>query len=96
MKSNIEGITEQNHLRFKNPIKRKRHPDEIKDRENYRRMKGIPVPNYTINKGILAENMATAAVEYPFALAENMAGRAEELHRGRLLKGTGDNYGNGG
>ena len=96
MKSNIEGITEQNHLRFKNPIKRKRHPDEIKDRENYRRMKGIPVPNYTINKGMLAENMATAAVEYPFTLAENMAGRAEELHRGRLLKGTGDNYGNGG
>ncbi|WP_412188468.1 hypothetical protein [Dialister invisus] len=96
MKSNIEGITEQNHLRFKNPIKRKRHPDEIKDRENYRRMKGIPVPNYTINKGTLAENMDTAAIEYPFALAENMAGRAEELHRGRLLKGTGDNYGNGG
>ena len=57
MKSNIEGITEQNHLRLKNPIKRKRHPDEIKDRENYRRMKGIPVPNYTINKGTLAENM---------------------------------------
>ena len=72
-------ITEQNHLRFKNPIKRKRHPDEIKDRENYRRMKGIPVPNYTINKGILAENMATAAVEYPFTLAENMVGRPEEL-----------------
>ena len=96
MKSNIEGITEQNHLRFKNPIKRKRHPDEIKDRENYRRMKGIPVPNYTINKGTLAENMDTAAIEYPFALAENMAGRAEELHRGRLLKGTGNNYGNGG
>ena len=96
MKSNIEGITEQNHLRLKNPIKRKRHPDEIKDRENYRRMKGIPVPNYTINKGTLAENMDTAAIEYPFALAENMAGRAEELHRGRLLKGTGDNYGNGG
>ena len=96
MKFNIEGITEQNHLRLKNPIKRKRHPDEIKDRENYRRMKGIPVPNYTINKGTLAENMATAAIEYPFALAENMAGRAEELHRGRLLKGTGDNYGNGG
>ena len=96
MKSNIEGITEQNHLRFKNPIKRKRHLDEIKDRENYRRMKGIPVPNYTINKGTLAENMDTAAIEYPFALAENMAGRAEELHRGRLLKGTGDNYGNGG
>ncbi|MFR0878235.1 MAG: hypothetical protein ACLSF8_09165 [Dialister invisus] len=59
-------------------------------------MKGIPVPNYTINKGTLAENMDTAAIEYPFALAENMAGRAEELHRGRLLKGTGDNYGNGG
>ena len=96
MKSNIEGITEQNHLRLKNPIKRKRHPDEIKDRENYRRMTGIPVPNYTINKGTLAENMDTAAIEYPFALAENMAGRAEELHRGRLLKGTGDNYGNGG
>lgn len=35
---------------------------------------GIPVPNYTINKGILAENMATAAVEYPFTLAENMGG----------------------
>ena len=96
MKSNIEGITEQNHLRLKNPIKRKRHPDEIKDRENYRRMKGISMPNYTINKGTLAENMDTAAIEYPFALAENMAGRAEELHRGRLLKGTGDNYGNGG
>lgn len=46
MKSNIEGITEQNH---------------------------------TINKGILAENMATAAVEYPFTLAENMVGRPEEL-----------------
>ena len=57
MKSNIEGITEQNHLRLKNPIKRKRHPDEIKDRENYRRMKGISMPNYTINKGTLAENM---------------------------------------
>ena len=54
------------------------------------------MPNYTINKGTLAENMATVAVEYPFTLAENMAGRAEELHRGRLLKGTGDNYGNGG
>ena len=79
MKSNIEGITEQNHLRLKNPIKRKRHPDEIKDRENYRRMKGIHVPNYTINKGMLAENMATAAVEYPFTLAENMVGRPEEL-----------------
>ena len=39
------------------------------------------MPNYTIDKG---------------TLAENMAGRAEELHRGRLLKGTGDNYGNGG
>lgn len=64
MKSNIEGITEQNHLRLKNPIKRKRHP---------------PVPNYTINKGMLAENMATAAVEYPFTLAENMVGRPEEL-----------------
>ena len=47
--------------------------------ENYRRMKGIPVPNYTINKGMLAENMATAAVEYPFTLAENMVGRPEEL-----------------
>ena len=96
MKSNTEGITEQNHLRLKNPIKRKRHPDEIKDRENYRRMKGISMPNYTINKGTLAENMATAAIEYPFVLVENMAGRAEELHRRRLLKGTGDNYGNGG
>lgn len=72
-------FTKQNHLRLKNPIKRKRHPDEIKDRENYRRMKGIPVPNYTINKGMLAENMATAAVEYPFTLAENMVGRPEEL-----------------
>ena len=50
------------------------------------------MPNYTINKGTLAENMDTAAIEYPFALAENMAGRAEELHRGRLLKGTGDKY----
>lgn len=96
MKSNIEGITEQNHLRLKNPIKRKRHPDEIKDRENYRYMKGISMPNYTIDKGTLAENMATAAIEYSFVLVENMAGRAEELHRGRLLKGTGDNYGNGG
>ena len=37
-------------------------------------MKGIPVPNYTINKGTLAENMATAAIEYPFALAETMGG----------------------
>ncbi|WP_302125981.1 hypothetical protein [Dialister invisus] len=54
------------------------------------------MPNYTIDKGTLAENMATAAIEYPFAPAENMAGRAEELHRRRLLKGTGDNYGNGG
>lgn len=79
MKSNIEGITEQNHLRLKNPIKRKRHPDEIKDRENYRHMKGISMPDYTINKGTLAENMATAAIEYPFALVENMAGRVEEL-----------------
>ena len=59
-------------------------------------MKRMPVSNYTINKGTLAENMATAAIEYPFALVENMAGRAEELHRRRLLKGTGDNYGNGG
>ena len=56
----------------------------------------MPVSNYTINKGTLAENMATAAIEYPFVLVENMAGRAEELHRRRLLKGTGDNYGNGG
>ena len=32
--------------------------------------------NYTINKGTLAENMATAAIEYPFALAENMGGNA--------------------
>ena len=31
------------------------------------------MPNYTINKGTLAENMATAAVEYPFALVENMS-----------------------
>ena len=79
MKSNIEGITEQNHLRLKIPIKRKRHPDEIKDRENYRRMKGIPVPNYTINNELLAENMATASFQYPFTLAENMVGRPEEL-----------------
>ena len=50
------------------------YPDEIKDWENYRRMKGIPMPNYTINKGTLAENMTTAAIEYPFALAENMGG----------------------
>ena len=92
MKSNIEGITEQNHLRLKNPIKRKRHPDEIKDRENYRRMKGISMPNYTINKGTLAENMDTAAIEYPFALAENMAGRAEELQRRKLVEGAGDKY----
>ena len=56
----------------------------------------MPVPNYTINKGTLAENMATAAIEYSFVLVENMAGRAEELHRGRLLKSIGDNYGNGG
>ena len=34
----------------------------------------MPVPNYTINKGTLAENMATAAIEYPFALAETMGG----------------------
>ena len=50
------------------------YPDEIKDWESYRRMKGISMPNYTINKGTLAENMATAAIEYPFALAENMGG----------------------
>ena len=50
------------------------YPDEIKDWENYRRMKGISMPNYTINKGTLAANMATAAIEYPFALAENMGG----------------------
>lgn len=50
------------------------YPDEIKDWENYRRMKGIPMPNYTINKGTLAENMATATIEYPFALAETMGG----------------------
>ena len=50
------------------------YPDEIKDWENYRRMKGISMPNYTINKGTLAENMATAAIEYPFALAETMGG----------------------
>ena len=50
------------------------YPGEIKDRESYRRMKGISMPNYTINKGTLAENMATAAIEYPFALAENMGG----------------------
>ena len=72
------------------------YPDEIKDWENYRCMKGISMPNYTINKGTLAENMATAAIEYSFVLVENMAGRAEELHRGRLLKSIGDNYGNGG
>ena len=72
------------------------YPCEIKDRENYMCMKGISMPNYTIDKGTLAENMDTAAIEYPFAPAENMAGRAEELHRRRLLKGTGDNYGNGG
>ena len=48
--------------------------DEIKDWENYRRMKGISMPNYTINKGTLAENMATAAIECPFALAETMGG----------------------
>ena len=50
------------------------YPDEIKDWENYRRMKGISMPNYTINKGTLAANMATAAIEYPFALAETMGG----------------------
>ena len=48
--------------------------DEIKDWENYRRMKGISMPNYTINKGTLAENMATAVIECPFALAETMGG----------------------
>ena len=50
------------------------------------------MPNYTINKGTLAENMATAAIEYPFALAENMAGRAEELQRRKLVEGAGDKY----
>ena len=49
------------------------------------------MPNYTINKGTLAENMATAAIEYPFALVENMAGRAEELQRGRLVEAQGIN-----
>ena len=33
------------------------YPGEIKDRESYRRMKGISMLNYTINKGTLAENM---------------------------------------
>ena len=50
------------------------------------------MPNYTINKGTLAENMATAAIEYPFALVENMAGRVEELQRERLVEGTRDKY----
>ena len=36
--------------------------------------------------------MATAAVEYPFTLAENMAGRPEELQWRRLVGGTGDKY----
>ena len=44
----------------------------------------------------LKTGKTTAAIEYSFVLVENMAGRAEELHRRRLLKGTGDNYGNGG
>lgn len=52
---------------------------KLKTGKTTRRMKGIPVLNYTINKGTLAENMATAAVEYPFTLAENMVGRPEEL-----------------
>ena len=76
--------------------------------------------NYTINKETFAENMATAAIEYPFCTGReygrkckygkstgtgtvkntgnipDMAGRAEELQWRRLLKGTGDNYGNGG
>ena len=48
--------------------------------------------NYTINKGTLAENMATAAIEYPFALVENMTGRVEELQRRRLVESTGDKF----
>ena len=55
-------------------------------------MKRMPVSNYTINKGTLAENMATAAIEYSFVLVENMAGRAEELQWRRLVEGTGDKY----
>ena len=55
-------------------------------------MKRMPVSNYTINKGTLAENMATAAIEYPFALVENMAGRVEELYRERLVEGTRDKF----
>lgn len=65
---------------------------KLKTGKTTRRMKGIPVPNYTINKGTLAENMATAAVEYPFTLAENMVGRPEELQWRRLVGGTGDKY----
>ena len=55
-------------------------------------MKRMPVSNYTINKGTLAENMATAAIEYPFALGENMTGRVEELQRRRLVESTRDKY----
>ena len=55
-------------------------------------MKGHPCQTYTINKGTLAENMATAAIEYPFALVENMAGRVEELYRERLVEGTRDKF----
>ena len=35
-------------------------------------MKGISMPNYTIDKGTLAENMATAAIEYSFVLVEDV------------------------
>ena len=65
---------------------------KLKTGKTTRRMKGIPVLNYTINKGTLAENMATAAVEYPFTLAENMVGRPEELQRRKLVEGARDKY----
>ena len=50
------------------------------------------MPNYTINKGTLAENMATAAIEYPFALAENMGGNVSTARVLAIgpLKNTGN------
>lgn len=54
---------------------------KLKTGKTTRRMKGIPVPNYTINKGTLAENMATAAVEYPFTLAENIVVKIQKMQK---------------
>lgn len=44
------------------------------------------MPNYTINKGTLAENMATAAIEYPFCTGREYGRKSGRITSGKIAE----------